>query len=141
MRNAGQQAQMPEVTQHPRTMGEPADALTEALRHGRELLRAELALAKVEFKAELGDAWLGLCVLVLGVVLAASGLVATFAALVIALKLEAWTIVGLSAALASLGALIGWWGSRKLAVPRLGRTRRTLARSAAVLQEVKRDGT
>ena len=132
---------MPDATQHHTTMGESADALTAALQHGRALLRAEFALAKVEFKAELGDAWVGLCALVLGVVLAAGGLVATFASLVIALKLEAWTIVGLSSALAVLGALIGWWGSRKLAVPRLGRTRRTLARSATMLQEVKRDGT
>lgn len=125
------------MKRHPRTKTEPTDIMTAAVDHGRELLRAEFALARAEFKAELADAWAGLRVLVFGVVLTAGSLVMALVALVIALELGAWTVFGLGLAFAGLGALIGWWGARRLDVPRLGRTRSTLARSAAMLQEVK----
>lgn len=104
------------------------ETLAATVQHGRELMRAEFALAKAEFKHEIAKIQAGLAAVVLGVTLAGPSLVVALVALAMQLGLGAWAIASAAICVAIVGVIAAWWGWRQLAVPRLKRTRNTLER-------------
>jgi len=102
------------------------ETLAATVQHGRELLRAEFALAKAEFKHEIAHLQVGIAAIVCGVTLAGPSLIVALVALAIQLGLGAWAIACAAIGFAIAGAIAVWWGWRQLAVPRLKRTRSTL---------------
>ena len=105
------------------------ETLAATVQHGRELMRAEFALAKAEFKHELGQVQTGITAVALGVTLAGPSLIVALVALALQLGLGAWAIALAAICFAIAGAIAAWWGWRQLAVPQLKRTRSTLERS------------
>lgn len=114
-----------------------ADTLAATIRHGRELLRAEFALARAEFKHEIGQVQAGVAAVAFGVTWAAASLVVALVALALQLGLGALAIACGATGFAILGAIAAWWGWRQLAVPRLKRTLNTLEHGLLKTNEVK----
>jgi uncharacterized membrane protein YqjE len=114
-----------------------AEVIVDAVRHSRELFRAELDLAKAELQHELRRAGKGLLALLLGAGAIGASVVVVVVAAVAAFGAGAEMIGATGVALATLGGVAAWWGQRRLAAPTLERTRGTIARSAAVIREVE----
>lgn len=113
-----------------------------AIQHGRELVQAEFSLAKAELKQELERIQTGAIAVAVGITVGSAALLVALVALAIQLGSGAWIIAVAGACAAVLGALVAWWGQRRLVAPRLALTRGSLARNAAKLKQVtdgKRD--
>ena len=102
------------------------ETLAATVQHGRELMHAEFALAKAEFKHEIGQVQAGIAAMVFGVTLAGPALIVALVALAMQLGFGAWAIASAAICFAIAGAIAVFWGWRQLAVPRLKRTRGTL---------------
>ena len=113
-----------------------ASVVAQALQHGRELVHAEVLLAKAELKDELGRIQTGAMALALGVTFAVASLLVALVALAIQLGSGAWIISLAGLCAAAVGAAAAWWGQRRLVAPRLALTRGALARGAARLKQV-----
>jgi hypothetical protein len=103
-----------------------AETVAATIQHGRELLRAEFALARAEFKHEISQVQVGVAAVAFGVTSAAASLIVALVALALQLGLSAWAIACGATCFAIAGTMAAWWGWRQLAVPRLKRTRSTL---------------
>ena len=111
--------------------------LADAARHGRELFRAELGLAKAELRHELSRAGAGLVALLVGAGAFGASLVVVAVAAVMAAGAGVVIIGATGMTLAALGAAIAWWGRRRLVAPSLEKTRETIAQNAVAIKKVK----
>jgi hypothetical protein len=111
-----------------RARPDAAGILAATVQHGRELMRAEFALAKAEFKHEISQVQAGVAAIAFGVTVAGVSLIVALVALAMQLELRAWVIASAAGGFVIAGAIAALWGWRQLAVPRLKRTRSSLER-------------
>jgi len=105
----------------------------DALRHAQELIRAEMALAKAELKAEIASAKYAFGAFALGALLLNCALLVAAVALLLALGKSSAFAFAIAGALLGLALVALLIGARLLHVPDMRRTRSRVARDARVL--------
>ncbi len=100
--------------------------IADAARHSRDLMRAEFELAKAELKYELRRTQGGAVALFGGAGMAGCASVVVVAFTADALGAKSSTLAFLGLGLGFAGALIAWWGQRRLSAPSLPRTRHAI---------------
>ncbi len=110
-----------------------ADLAGDAVTHAKELVRAELSLAKGELVKELKAGALAVALCVLALVFVHSGYLVLIAAIILALSGKALAAVVVGAALLVLGAGAAFAAYRAFKHRHLPRTRERLAQDAQAL--------
>jgi uncharacterized membrane protein YqjE len=116
---------------------ELAHAVKDIITHSRELVRAELGLAKAELETELRRGFVALGVLMVGAGMLGTSLVVVVIAVASALGATAWSAAAVGGALMLAGAMLVWWGQRHIALPRIEKTRHSLVRTKDLVQEAR----
>jgi len=126
-----------ETRSHPSSPAPTLDGVGEvigdALRHAQDLVRAEIALAKDELRAEVASAKYACGAFALGAVLLNCALLVAAVAMLLRLGTNSTVAFAIAGALLALSVFAVLIGKRLLHVPEMRRTRSRIARDARVL--------
>jgi len=117
---------------------ELADFVSDALEHTRELVRAELELAKAELKRDARRASAGALAVLIGGSMLGCALVVALAFGLYAVGAGAISVAILGLALGLIGLAGMLWGRRRLTAPHLQATRKVLTGNAGRSRELER---
>jgi hypothetical protein len=114
---------------------ELADQFSETIRHGRELIQAEVALARADLRQQAREVKRGTVMMVLGTSLLTAALALVVAVGCLMLGGGAAALGGAGLALALLGLGLVLHGQSRHTASPLPKTRASMGKSAAILRE------